>query len=58
MFKQLLQRVSQAPTNPKPSIPVKEFDVADLYRGPVTVHQTLDGHAVPLDDELRELMTA
>lgn len=54
VFKQLLQRVSQAPTNPKPSIPLKEFDVADLYRGPVTVHQTLDGHALPLDEKLRQ----
>ena len=29
------QRISQAPTNPHPAAPVRAFDVADLYRGPV-----------------------
>jgi MoxR-like ATPase len=29
------QKVSRAPTNPRASARAREFDVADLYRGPV-----------------------
>jgi MoxR-like ATPase len=34
-IKTIFQRVSQAPTNPKPGVPTKTFDVAELYSGPV-----------------------
>jgi hypothetical protein len=34
MFGNLFQRVSEAPTNPHAAPQDKEFDVADLYRGP------------------------
>ena len=33
----LFQRLSAAPTNPKPAHAPKRFDVADLYRGPADV---------------------
>ena len=32
-----LQRVSEAPTNPHAKVGSKEFDIAELYRGPVAV---------------------
>jgi hypothetical protein len=32
----VFQRVSQTPTNPHPTVAPRTFDVADLYRGPVT----------------------
>ncbi len=51
----LFQRVSQAPTNPHPPAIPHAFDVADLYRGPVTDKK--DGGAdggQPLDEKLRQ----
>ena len=39
MIGKLFQRVSQAPTNPHAKPAPQEFDVANLYRGPVTVAQ-------------------
>jgi hypothetical protein len=53
-FSKLFQRVSQAPTNPQAKPTVKEFDVADLYRGPVAVQEDGVGKALPLDEKLRQ----
>ena len=54
VFNKLFQRVSQAPTNPHAQPAPKEFDVADLYRGPVAVPEDGDGSALPLDEKLRQ----
>ncbi|MGN6546197.1 MAG: AAA family ATPase [Aureliella sp.] len=54
MFKQILQRVSQAPTNPRPAAAIKEFDIAQLYRGPVALQESVDGQGLPLDEKLRQ----
>src|SRR5438477_8018734 len=51
----LFQRISQAPTNPHPPTLPRSFDVADLYRGPVTEKKRADGDTgVPLDERLRQ----
>ncbi|MGB8644417.1 MAG: AAA family ATPase [Anaerolineae bacterium] len=51
----LFQRVSQSPTNPKPTAaPARTFDVADLYRGPVAGLEAKPAGAVPLDEKLRQ----
>jgi MoxR-like ATPase len=56
MLGKIFQRVSQAPTNPQ--VPLKEtgpeFDIAELYRGPVTVVTGLSAGAAPLDEKLRQ----
>jgi hypothetical protein len=51
----IFQRLSQAPTNPHPPAAPRTFDVADLYRGPVT--EKSDGGTqagVALDEKLRQ----
>jgi MoxR-like ATPase len=53
MIGKLFQRVSQAPTNPHAKPPPQEFDVANLYRGPVAVTQEGTA-ALPLDEKLRQ----
>src|SRR5437867_2012567 len=51
----VFQRVSQSPTNPHPAPAPRTFDVADLYRGPVTAHgDAPDSGAPPLDEKLRQ----
>src|SRR5215510_6228779 len=51
----LFKRVSKAPTNPHPSAPLKTFDIADLYRGPVTIAETAPTDAgLALDEKLRQ----
>jgi MoxR-like ATPase len=51
----VFQRVSQTPTNPHPTPTARTFDVADLYRGPVTTRsEAADPKAVPLDEKLRQ----
>ncbi len=46
--------VSASPTNPQPPASPKQFDVADLYRGPVAdVTPSANGQA-PLDEKLRQ----
>src|SRR5690242_14377225 len=54
-FRSFFQRVSQAPTNPHPAPAARQFDVADLYRGPVShdEEKTAAG-GVPLDEKLRQ----
>nr|MCU0721215.1 hypothetical protein [Pirellula sp.] len=37
MLKNFFRRVSAAPTNPTPKATHREFDIADLYRGPIEV---------------------
>lgn len=54
MFGNLFQRVSEAPTNPHAAPQAKEFDVADLYRGPVAVPEQATGTTLPLDEKLRQ----
>lgn len=54
MFKQFLQRVSQAPTNPQATPAARDFDVADLYRGPVTISSDAQQQELPLDEKLRQ----
>jgi MoxR-like ATPase len=51
----VFQRVSQSPTNPHvPPVP-RAFDVADLYRGPVSAQDEVkDAGAPPLDEKLRQ----
>jgi MoxR-like ATPase len=51
----IFQRVSQSPTNPHSPPKARSFDVADLYRGPIT--QRNDGAvnaSAPLDEKLRQ----
>ncbi len=51
----VFQRVSQSPTNPHPAAAPRTFDVADLYRGPVSAQtDTPDQGAPPLDEKLRQ----
>src|SRR5436190_1977872 len=54
-FLNVFQRVSQSPTNPQPGPAPRTFDVADLYRGPVTAPgSTPDSSGPPLDEKLRQ----
>src|SRR5689334_20996703 len=48
------QRVSQSPTNPHVAAAPRTFDVADLYRGPVSPADEQSGPAAPLDEKLRQ----
>src|SRR5688572_28939260 len=51
----VFQRVSQSPTNPHPAATPRTFDVADLYRGPVSTQaDSPDAGAPPLDEKLRQ----
>jgi len=51
----VFQRVSQSPTNPHPAAATRTFDVAELYRGPVSTRgDTEAGGAQPLDEKLRQ----
>jgi MoxR-like ATPase len=54
MFGKMLQRVSEAPTNPQARPAAKEFDVAELYRGPAAVPEDLGAAPLPLDEKLRQ----
>jgi MoxR-like ATPase len=54
VFKDLFKRVSQAPTNPKPASKVEEFDIAELYRGPVDVGSGATHDPISLDEKLRQ----
>jgi MoxR-like ATPase len=53
VFSKLFQRISASPTNPHTPQPVREFDVADLYKGPVDAGATPDPNQ-PLDEKLRQ----
>lgn len=55
MFSKILQRVSQAPTNPSTPVVKQSFDVADLYNGPASTGDAQNtGASVPLDEKLRQ----
>ena len=54
MLNKLFQRISQAPTNPHAQPAIKDFDVADLYRGPAAILSNAQGDALPLDEKLRQ----
>lgn len=50
-----LTHVSEAPTNPGPHRTQRAFDVADLYRGPITAEQPDAAVGeTPLDEKLRQ----
>ncbi|MCL2591494.1 MAG: MoxR family ATPase [Betaproteobacteria bacterium] len=49
----LFKRVSQAPTNPGTVVKPRQFDVAELYQGPVQ-SEVAPGEALPLDEKLRQ----
>lgn len=47
------RRISQAPTNPHGTAPPRQFDIADLYQGPLG--ESADaGPALQLDEKLRQ----
>lgn len=49
------QRVSRAPTNPRPAEPApRAFDVASLYEGPLGTGTAAPTDATPLDEKLRQ----
>ena len=49
------QHVSEAPTGPGSRLPVKSFDVADLYNvGPAAQATPGEGEALPLNEKLRQ----
>src|SRR6266576_3671582 len=51
----VFQRVSQSPTNPNAAPAARIFDVADLYRGPVSAPTgAADSGAPPCDEKLRQ----
>ena len=51
----VFQRVSQSPTNPNAAPAARTFDVADLYRGPVSAPTgAADPGAPPCDEKLRQ----
>lgn len=46
--------VSKAPTNPKPAAGLRQFDVAELYAGPVQIGAATEPEGFPLDEKLRQ----
>src|SRR5213593_313415 len=51
----VFQRVSQSPTNPHSAPAPRTFDVADLYRGPISTQgDTPEASGPPLDEKLRQ----
>jgi MoxR-like ATPase len=54
MLGKMFKRISEAPTHPHDGPAAKDFDVADLYRGPVEVPDQAGGAALPLDEKLRQ----
>ena len=51
----LFRRISQAPTNPKAPTPLRQFDIAELYQGPVQITPAADSQVSPaLDEKLRQ----
>lgn len=50
----LFNRISQAPTNPKTAPKPRQFDVADLYKGPLDTAGAATGEDLALDEKLRQ----
>lgn len=54
MLPSFFKRVSAAPTNPTPKGTSQTFDIAELYRGPVTVQEESGTPSTALDEKLRQ----
>jgi MoxR-like ATPase len=54
MFGKAAQKVSKAPTNPHAKQETKEFDVADLFRGPAATGEQDGAGTLALDEKLRQ----
>ena len=54
MFRDFLKRVSAAPTNPSAKAVPKEFDIAELYQGPIQLDAVGAKTELPLDEKLRQ----
>lgn len=54
LMSKLFSRVSAAPTNPRPKVAQKAFDVADPYRGPADPQAVEGSERQPLDERLRQ----
>ncbi|MCK6406686.1 MAG: AAA family ATPase [Rhodocyclaceae bacterium] len=50
----IFKRVSRAPTNPGVAVKPRQFDVAELYQGPIQVSAAGEESAAPLDEKLRQ----
>ncbi|CAN5426864.1 hypothetical protein BH10PSE17_BH10PSE17_23320 [soil metagenome] len=50
----LFKRISRAPTNPGTTVQPREFDVADLYRGPLDLPADDQKGGAALDEKLRQ----
>jgi MoxR-like ATPase len=50
----LFRRVSQAPTNLKVPTPSRQFDIAELYQGPIQIAPAAGSQTAPLDEKLRQ----
>lgn len=48
------RKISRAPTHPRSAVKPREFDVADLYRGPVASADETSDTSVQLDEKLRQ----
>lgn len=47
------RKISRAPTHPPTAIQAHEFDIADLYHGPIDVQENTSDQPVALDEKLR-----
>lgn len=54
MLQNFFKRVSAAPTNPTPKEATRDFDIAELYRGPVSVQEEAGSQQIALDEKLRQ----
>jgi MoxR-like ATPase len=54
MNRRWFRHVSEAPTNPHAQPENRQFDVAELYRGPVAVPDETGAPPLPLDEKLRQ----
>jgi MoxR-like ATPase len=50
----IFKRVSRAPTNPGVASRPRQFDVAELYRGPIATGVDNQAADIPLDEKLRQ----
>jgi MoxR-like ATPase len=53
-MKSPVRKVSESPTNPRSEPAAREFDVADLYRGPLEGGASVASEATGLDEKLRQ----
>lgn len=50
----VFKRISRAPTNPGAAVKPRQFDVAELYQGPIQLDSDTKEQALPLDEKLRQ----